>query len=109
MKKACGPDNISPKLIRSCTTVLIEPLSLIFNSYINSSTFPDDFKIAKIIPLSKQLENNIVDNYHPISLLNWFSKIFERLIHKQLINFLQKYALLYLSTSTVLENVILRH
>ena len=95
MKKACGPDNITPKLIRSCTTVLIEPLSLIFNSCIKSSTFPNDFKIAKIIPLYKQLEKNIVDNYRPISLLNCFSKIFERLIHKQLINFLQKHALLY--------------
>ena len=90
-----GPDNISPKLIRSCTTVLIEPLSLIFNSCIKSSTFPYDFKIAKIIPLYKQLEKKIVDNYRPISLLNCFSKIFERLIHKQLINFLQKHALLY--------------
>ena len=95
MKKTCGPDNISPKLIWSCITVLIEPLSLIFNSCIKSSTFPDDFKIAKIIPLYKQLEKNIVDNYRPISLLNCFSKIFERLIHKQLINFLQKHALLY--------------
>ena len=66
-----------------------------FNSCINSSTFPDDFKIAKIIPLYKQLEKNIVDNYRPISLLNCFSKTFERLIHKQLINFLQKHALLY--------------
>ena len=36
-----------------------------------------------------------MDNYRPISLLNCFSKIFERLIHKQLINFLQKHALLY--------------
>ena len=36
-----------------------------------------------------------MDNYRPISLLNCFSKIFERLIHKQVINFLQKHALLY--------------
>ena len=66
-----------------------------FNSCIKSSTFQDDFKIAKIIPSYKQLEKNIVDNYRPISLLNCFSKIFIRLIYKQLINFLQKHALLY--------------
>ena len=36
-----------------------------------------------------------MDNYRPIRLLNCFRKIFERLIHKQLINFLQKHALLY--------------
>ena len=95
MKNACGPDNISTKLIQSCTTVLIEPLFLILNSCINLSIFLDDFKIAKIIPLYKQLEKNIVDNNRPISLLNCFSEIFERLIHKQLISSLQKHALLY--------------
>ena len=36
-----------------------------------------------------------VDNYRPISLLNCFSKNFERLIHKQVISFLHKHALLY--------------
>ena len=36
-----------------------------------------------------------MDNYRPISLLNCFSKIFERLIHKQVISFLHKHALLY--------------
>ena len=95
MKTASGPDNISPKLIGSCTTALIEHLPLIFNSCINSSTFPDDFKIAKIIPLHKQLEKNIVDHYRPIRLLNGFSEMFKRLFHKKLINFMQKHALLY--------------
>ena len=41
------------------------------------------------------MEKIFVDNYRPISLLNCFSKIFERLIHKQVINFLHKHALLY--------------
>ena len=95
VNKASGPDNISPKLIRSCHHVLTKPLALLFNSCITSSTFPDDFKKAKVIPLHKQLEKILVDNYRPISLLNCFSKLFERLIHKQVISFLHKHALLY--------------
>ena len=95
VNKASGPDDISPKLVRTCTNVLVQPLSLLYNSCITSSTFPDDFKRAKIIPLHKQMEKIFVDNYRPISLLNCFSKIFERLIHKQVINFLHKHALLY--------------
>ena len=95
INKASGPDDISPKLVRTCTNVLVQPLSLLYNSCITSSTFPDDSKRAKSIPLHKQMEKIFVDNYRPMSLLNCFSKIFERLIHKQVINFLHKFALLY--------------
>ena len=46
------------------------------------------------MPLHKQMENIFVNNCRPISLLNCLSKIFKRLIHKQMINFLHKNALL---------------
>ena len=95
INKARGPDDINAKVIRASTNVLIQPLSLLYNSCISTSTFPDDFKKAKVIPLHKQLEKIFVDNYRPISLLNCFSKIYERLVHKQLIGFLHKHALLY--------------
>ena len=93
--KASGPDNMSPKLLRSCTIVLMKPLTLLYNSCIKSSIFPDDFKKAKVIPLHKKLEKIFVDNYRPISLLNCYSKNFERIVHKQVVNFLHKHALLY--------------
>ena len=93
--KASGPDNMSHQLIKSCNNVLLKPLSLLYNSCISSSTFSDELKKAKVIYLQKQLEKVFVDNYRPISLLNCFSKIFERLIHKQVIHFLHKHALLY--------------
>ena len=95
VNKASGPDHISPKLIRSCNKVLTKPLALLYNLCISSSTFPDDFKKAKVIPLHMQLEKILVDNYRPISLLNCFSKLFEILVHKQVIGFLHKHALLY--------------
>ena len=56
VNKASGPDDISPKVIRVCSNVLMQPLSILYNSCISSSTFPDDFKRAKVIPLHKQLE-----------------------------------------------------
>ena len=54
MKKACGPDNISPKLIRSCTTVLIEPLSLIL-THVSSSLL---FQMISKLPRSYHYTNN---------------------------------------------------
>ena len=51
---------------------------------ITSGIFPDDLKIAKIIPLYKKGDINSITNYRPISLLPSLSKIFERVIFIQL-------------------------
>ena len=39
--------------------------------------------------------NSNADNYHPISLFSNISKIFEKIVHKQLTTFLNKNAILY--------------
>ena len=44
--------------------------------------FPDCFKIAKVIPLHKKGNTNILDNFRQISLLPQFSKIYEHLFKK---------------------------
>ena len=51
---------------------------------ITSGIFPDDLKIAKIIPLYKKGDINSITNFRPISLLPTLSKIFERVIFIQL-------------------------
>ena len=45
-------------------------------------------KLAKIIPIFKAGSKLLVTNYRPISLLSVYSKIFEKLVHKQLYNFM---------------------
>ena len=50
--------------------------------------FPDELKIARVVPLFKGGDKNEIINYRPISLLPVISKIFEKLIHKRLISFL---------------------
>ncbi len=45
---------------------------------------PDKLKIANIIPLHKKDEETLFTNYRPISLLPALSKIFEKVIFKQL-------------------------
>ena len=50
--------------------------------------FPDKLKIAKVIPLYKKNENYIFDNFRPISLLPGISKVFERIMHTQIFEYL---------------------
>ncbi len=62
---------------------------------INTGTFPDKLKIAKIIPIYKKDDETLFTNYRPISLLLVISKIFERTIFKQLYKFLNDNKFLY--------------
>ena len=41
--------------------------------------FPDHLKVAKIIPVFKAGDAQLVANYRPISILAIFSKIFEKI------------------------------
>ena len=48
-------------------------------------------KLAEISPIFKKLENTSVNNYRPISILPIASKIFERIMQKQMNDFIEKH------------------
>ena len=52
--------------------------------------FPDKCTIARIVPLFKNGKRDEPTNYHPISILSCFSKIFEKIIYRRSISFLNK-------------------
>ena len=60
-----------------------------------SGTFPDELKIAKVIPLFKSGNRNLMSNYRPISILPTLSKIFEKLMHTRTYQFLDENQVLY--------------
>ena len=59
--------------------------------------FPDAWKIAKVIALHKGGPSDNVNNYRPISLLSIFDKIIEKIMHKRLSEFLDKYDILFIN------------
>ena len=61
-------------------------LAVIFNKCVDEGVFPDLMKYSKIIPLYKSGSKSDVSNFRPISVLPAFSKIFEKLILKQLLS-----------------------
>ena len=62
-------------------------LSNIFNNCIETGVFPECLKIAEVIPVYKSGSKSCVSNYRPISLLNPFSKIFEKCLFSRLSDF----------------------
>ena len=67
----------------------------IFNLSLETGLFPDKLKIAKIIPIYKKDDPTLPCNYRPISLLSIFSKIFEKIMSKRLLNFWNRNNILY--------------
>ena len=81
--------------MQECSEILTAPVTHIINLSFNNARVPDKLKIAKVIPIYKKNEKYHVDNYRPISLLSTINKIMEKLMYKRLIDFLNKYKVLY--------------
>ena len=62
-------------------------LTHIVNQSLVTGIFPDKLKLAKVLPLFKKGEHTCMDNYRPISLLTSISKIFEKVVCKQLYDY----------------------
>jgi len=56
--------------------------------------FPSKVKTAEVVPIYKKDNGSHFLNYRPVSLLPSFSKIWERLIHKRLLNYLTSHNIL---------------
>ena len=88
-KLSTGHDDISNKLLKIIIVRLLKPLTIIINYSIENHTFPDEMKIAKVVPVFKKGAKDDVNNYRPISLLPTISKIFEKIIDKQIRRYME--------------------
>ena len=78
-KNSFGYDNISTKLLKCVSHILIPPLTLIINQSLTTGIFPSPLKVARVIPLFKKDNEHLLDNYRPISLLTSISNVFKQL------------------------------
>ena len=84
VKKSPGIDNIPNKFLKD-----FAPICHLINVIISTSTVPIDFKTGKITPVYKSEEKDLLKNYRPITMLPVVSKIMERCMYDQLINYLE--------------------
>ena len=96
-KNTYGFDRLSSKFLKKYKNQLTKPLTFLINQSLNSGIFPDQLKIAKVLPIYKntELDDNDLNSYRPISILPTISKIFEKVVHFQLYNYLSIHNLLY--------------
>ena len=82
-KKAAGSDSIPPKILKDGIGVIKSPLTQLFNISVEECHFPLDLKKANVAPLFKKDDNTNKENYRPISILPCISKVFERIMFRQ--------------------------
>ena len=57
--------------------------------------YPAKFKLAKVVPVFKDDDDTLPENYRPISLLSIYNRIFEKLIHARLTKFINNNNIIY--------------
>ena len=54
------------------------PLTNLFNLSVLQGDFPSEMKLAKVLPIYKTDNHQLIQNYRPISVLNLFSKVYKK-------------------------------
>ena len=69
------------KYIKAAVGSLARPLCTIINTSITEGSFPDPWKLAKVIPIHKGGCKSDTNNYRSILILNTLSKMIESHVH----------------------------
>jgi len=88
-KFSTGIDGIPISVVKQCIFLILKPLTHIVNSSLISGLFPPRLKIAKVVPIFKKGNSNDPSSYRPVSLLPVCSKILEKVVYNQLLDFLE--------------------
>ena len=96
-KMSGGHDGISNVLLKKICEQVKTPLTIVFNTSIETGIVPDIMKIADVVPLHKSKSKETTDDYRPISLLLTISKILEKILYKRTYTFLENTEQIYKS------------
>ena len=81
--------------IKLARNYISEVLTIIFNESLLQGIVPDVLKVSKVTPVDKGGEVTDPSNFRPISTLSALTQIFEKLVYKQLINYIEKHDILF--------------
>ena len=92
IKKAGTLKNIPTKHLKETSEICGEYLINVWNNQIVlNHCFPDNLKLADITPIFKKDDATLAKNYRPVSVFPCASKMFERIIQKQLMSYVDKH------------------
>ena len=90
--KAVGFDDIDAYILKMVKSELTPAITHIVNLSIRSSVFPSIWKYSKVIPLLKPGAEDQLNpkSYRPVALLPVVSKVLERVVFLQIVEYMDK-------------------
>jgi len=82
-------------VIKKTAPIISPKLAHHFNHLMKLGQFPDELKLGKITPIYKKDNEQLLENYRPISTLPVFGKLFEKIIYSRLYSFFVSQGLLH--------------
>ena len=89
--KSCQDTDVPTKIIKENADIFADFIHPAINTTINKNEFPSFLKLEDVIPVFKKGSKNSKHNYRPISILKNISKVFERVMFKQIGDFMENY------------------
>ena len=86
--------NVPIFLFKKIISIISPIVAKRINSSISKECFPDALKVARVVPVFKSGRKDCKENYRPISLLTFLSKIFEKVMSSRLYSFFTRYNIL---------------
>lgn len=89
-------DAVPPRLFKEVFPTVGPSVVAVINSSLTSGVVPEILKHAVVQPLIKKpaLDPSVLANFRPISKLPFLSKILEKIVHSQLLAFLEEHKIL---------------
>ena len=82
--------------MKLASPVLSDSIANLVNMSFNEASFPENMKVAQVVPVHKKSSNLDKSNYRPVSLLPVMSKIYERATMSSYCNIIMIFETLFL-------------
>lgn len=92
--KPPGIDGLSAHMLQRNFEVLAGILVFMLNGFLDSSSIPEQLKIAIVKPLPKGGRRDVIENYRPISILPILSQVLEKFLLEVMVSFIEKFSIL---------------
>ena len=89
--KSCQDTDLTTKIIKENADIFADFIHSAINTTINKNEFLSCLKLADVIPVFKKGSKNSKQYYRPISILKSISKVYERVMFKQIGDYMENY------------------
>lgn len=87
--KSTGYDEINTTVLKHVSEYISPILSYLINISVEYGIFPEELKISIVKPLYKKDNKENINNYRPVSLISILAKVYEKVIYKNMLSYLE--------------------